>query len=158
GQGAVLHALVAGLGKNTSRKQIGITFKHNQYYGHGYRYAFLKTERTRCYEGEINGIASEAVTNVRLDIDPVAHTIRPPETGLPVDVQDLPQGPSRTALTAISFRGIMLADERGRFRPNSPMQRGELASAIAHTIRLEPPRGSPPVITDVSDSSPEADE
>ena len=38
------------------------------------------------------------------------------------------------------------------------MTRGELASAIAQTIRLEPARGIPPAITDVLASSPEADE
>jgi hypothetical protein len=155
GRGAVLHALIAGLGENTSRKQIGVTLKHNRYYGHGYRYTFSKTDQTRGYEGAVDGIEREAVTHVRLDIEPVALTLRPPEAGLPLD---LPPGRSRKTLEAISFRGIMLADDQGRFRPQAPVTRGELASAIAQTIRLEPARGNAPVITDVLASSPEADE
>lgn len=155
GRGAVLHALIAGLGENTSRKQIGITLKHNRSYGHGYRFAFSKTDQTRAYEGVVNGIEREAVTHVRLDIEPVSLTLRPPETGLPLD---LPRGPSRPALEAISFRGIMLANDQDRFRPQAPVTRGELASAIAQTIRLEPSRGNAPVITDVPVSSPDADE
>lgn len=155
GRGAVLHALIAGLGNNTSRKQIGITLKHNRHYGHGYRYTFLKTDRTRSYEGDVNGIWSEAVANVRLDIESVALTLHSPKSALPLD---LSEGPARTALEAISFRGIMLADEQSRFRPQAPMTRGELASAIAQTIRLEPARGKPPAISDVLASLPEADE
>ena len=65
GQGAVLHALFAGLGNNTSRRQIGISLKFNQNYGHCYRYTFTKTDRTRSYEREVDGIPSKAVTTVR---------------------------------------------------------------------------------------------
>jgi hypothetical protein len=155
GQGAVIHALFAGLANNTSRKQIGITLKYNQNYGHGYRYTFTKTEKTRSYAGDVDQIWSMAVTNVRLDVEPVSVTLRAPETGLPMD---LPPGASRKALEAISFRGIMLADKHGRFRPNDPITRGELACAIAQTIRLEPARENPPPLFDVVASAPEAGE
>ncbi len=155
GRGAALHALIEGLADNTSRKQIGITLKHNRHYGHGYRYTFSKTDQTDGYHGIVNRFEEMSVTHVRLDIAPVALTLRPPETGLP---PDLPQGPSRKMLEAISFRGIMLADDQGRFRPNAPVTRGELACAISQTIRLEPARGKSPTITDVPASSPEADE
>ena len=155
GRGAVLHALIEGLGHNTSRQQIGITLKHHRHYGHGYRHTFSKTDQTALYEGLVHGVDVEAVTRVRLDIDPVALTLRPPETGLP---SDLPQGPLRIMLEAISFRGIMLADEHSRFRPNDPITRGELASAITRVIRLEPPRNNPAMIIDLPALSPEADE
>ncbi len=155
GRGAALHALIEGLADNTSRKQIGITLKHNRHYGHGYRHTFSKTDQTFGYKGIVKGFGEVSVTHVRLDISPVALTLRPPETGLPLD---LPQGPSRKMLEAISFRGIMIADDQGRFRPDAPVTRGELASAIAQTIRLEPARGAPPAITDVLASSSEADE
>lgn len=154
GWGAVPHALIQGLGNNTSRKQMGVTLKHHRHYGHGYRFVFSKTEQSRGYTGIVNGLWEQAVTHVHLDIEPITLTLRPPATGLP---QDLPQGPSRTALEAITFRGIMLADDQGRFRPNAPIARGELASAIAHVIHLEPSRENHPLIRDVPPSAPEAD-
>ena len=155
GRGALLQSMIDGLGNNTSRTQIGITLKHYRHYGHGYRLTFSKTDQTRGYEGIVNGLEAVAVTRVRLDIEPVALTLRHPETGLPLD---LPQEPSRKRLAAISFRGIMLADDQGRFRPNQSITRGELASAIAQTIRLELPRGKPSEITDVLDGAPAAHE
>ena len=156
GRGAVLLALFDGLGNNTSRQQIAIMLKHNRHHGHGYRHTFSKTTRTKGYEGFVNNnLETAAVTHVRLDIAPVALTLRSPETALPLD---LPQGPLRKTLEAISFRGIMLADDQGRFRPQAPITRGELACGIAQTIRLELPRKNPPTITDVPEASPEAHE
>ena len=151
GMGAVLQAMISGLGDNTSRMQIGITLKHNHHYGHGYRYTFSKTEKTRAYEETNDGRGT--VTDVRLDIEPVSLTLRSPETALPLD---LPDGPSRRALEAISFRGILLADDQGLFRPNDPITKGEFSCAIAQSIRLEPARKNPPVINDLFASSPEA--
>ncbi len=155
GRGAMLDALISGLGDNISRKQIGIVLKHNRNYGHGYRYTFSKTEQTNSYKGIFHGQDESVVTNVRLDIEPVTLTLRLPETGLPLDI---PQGPSRKRLEGILFRGIMLANEQGLFRPNTPITRGELASAIAQVIRLEPARNNPPVIKDVLSTSPDAEE
>ena len=153
GIGAMRQAIISGLGDNTSRKQIGITLKHNRHYGHGYRYTFFKTEKTRAYQETNDGPGT--VTNVRLDIEPVSLALRSPEKELPLD---LPIGQSRKALEAILFRGIMLADDNGRFRPNHPITKGELASAIAQSIRLEPARSNPPAFTDVIASLPDADD
>ena len=150
GRGAVLHALIDGLGNNTSRQQTGVTLKHYRHHSHGYRHTFSKTDQTRSYKGFVEGLDAAAVTNVRLDIEPVSLTLRPPATELPLD---LTAGPSRQALEAIAFRGIMLADDHRHFRPNAPITRGELASAIAQTIRLELPRNKCPEITDVPDTS-----
>ncbi len=155
GRGAVLHALISGLGDNVSRKQIGITLKHNRNYGHGYRYTFSKTDQTSGYRGTMEGYTETSVTHVRLDIEPVTLTLREPKTALPIDI---PQGPARTMLEGILFRGIMLANDQGLFRPNDPITRSELACAIAQVIHLEPARNSPPVINDVLSTSPEADE
>ena len=154
GPETVLHALIEGLANNSSRKQIGIVLKHNQHFGSGYRFSFLKTDETRSYEGDVNGLWSHAVLGVRLNIEPVTLTLRPPQSALP---KDLPDGRTRTALEAVWFRGILLADDQGRLRPFEPMTRGELAGAIAQTIRLEPARGRSPAITDVA-ASPVADE
>lgn len=150
GRGAVTLALFGGLGNNTSHEQVGIALKYNGHYGHGFRYTFSKTDQTTCYTGTLHGVDVDAVTDVRLAIEPITTSLRRSETGLP---PDLPNGSSKTMLEAISFRGILTADETGRFRPHEPITRGELASAIAQTIRLEPPRSNPPVISDLSEMS-----
>lgn len=150
GCGAVTLALFGGLGNNTSREQIGIALKYNGHYGHGFRYTFSKTGLTKCYTGTLRGVDVDAVTDVRLEIEPTTMSLRRPETGLP---SDLPNGLSKTILEAISFRGILIADEDGRFRPHEPITRGELAMAVAQTIRLEPPRLNPPVISDIDKNS-----
>jgi cyanophycinase len=155
GEGAVWSALVSGLGDNTSRKQVGITLRYNQHFGHGYRFTFTKTERTRCFQGYVNGVYSYSVLGVRLDVEPIDFTLRPPQANLPLD---LPSGASRKAIEAMLFRGILLADEQRRFRPDEPITRAELAGAIAQTIRLEPPRRDPPVLADVPPDSPWAEE
>ena len=155
GRGAVLLALIEGLGHNTSRRQLGITLRHNRHHGHGYRHTFTKTDQSQLYLGQLNGVEVTSVTNIRLDIDPVSVTLRSPAAGLPAD---LPQGPSRAAFEAITFRGIMLADDHGHFRPDAAITRCELACAIAHVIRLEPPRTDPPVIKDLPAAPEDAHE
>ena len=77
---------------------------------------------------------------------------------MPVDLRDLPKGPARTAMEAIWFRGIMLADSHDRIRPDAAVTRGELASAIRQTIHLQPPRGNVPALHDVDVASSEGEE
>jgi cyanophycinase len=151
GEGAVWLALVEGLGDNTSRKQIGITLSYNQHHGHGYRFTFAKTEQTRCLQGYFNGGYLSTVLATSLDIEPIDFTLRPPQANLPLD---LPTGQARKASEAVLFRGILLADEQRRFRPDEPITRAELAGAIARTIRLEPPRRDAPALADVPADSP----
>jgi cyanophycinase len=155
GRGAVPFALIAGLGNNTSRKQVGISLKYNRHYGHGYRYTFSKTDQTQGYEATVNGLDIEAVTNIRLNIEPVSLNLRSPESSLPVD---LPEGPVNEALRAICYRGIMSPDDDGLFRPQAAITRSELANAIAQTIRLEFPRRESPAISDLPSDSAEADD
>ena len=155
GTDAVLHALINGLANNTSRKQVAFTLKYNQHYGHGYRFTFWKTDETRSYTGDVNGDESYSVVGVRLNIDPVVMTLKPPHTSLPLD---LPDGPSRKPIEALLYRGILLADEQHRFRPDKPITRAEFANAICQTLHLEPRRHDPPRITDVPPESPDADE
>ena len=154
GSQAVLRALIEGLGNNTSRKQIGLTLKFSQHYCHGYRFTFWETDQTRNYAGEVDGVHSFAIVGARLKIEPVVLPLKPALTDLAID---LPTGPSRKSIDALLFRGILLADEQHRFRPDDPILRADLANAIAQTIHLEPPRKNPPVITDVPSASPGAD-
>ncbi len=155
GTDAVLQALINGLANNTSRKQVAFTLKYNQHYGHGYRFTFRETDETRSYTGDVNGDESYSIVGVRLNIDPVVMTLKPSHTSLPLD---LPDGPSRKPIEALLYRGILLADEQHRFRPDNPITRAEFANAICQTIHLEPRRHDPPRITDVPPESPNADE
>lgn len=155
GPHTVLHALISGLADNTSRKQVGVTLRYNQHYGHGYRFTFWETDLSRGYDGEVDEISSTTVIGVNLNIEPVTLTLEPPQKGLPVD---LPEGPSRKSIETSVFRGILLCDDKRCFRPNEPISRAEFASALAHTLRLEPARRDPPRITDVPPTSPWADD
>jgi cyanophycinase len=155
GSNALLQALIDGLANNTSRTQLGYMLKYNQNYGHGYRFTFRETDATRGHAGDVDGDESYSIVGVRLNIDPVVLTRQPPQTMLPVD---LPDGPSRTPMEALLFRGILLADAQRRCEPNRPITRAEFANAICHTIHLEPKRHHRPQISDVPADSPGADE
>lgn len=146
GRGAVILALFGGLGNNTRWQQDGVALKHHGHLGHGYRFRFTKTEDTECFEGTLQGVDVEAVTQIRLDIEPVTHTLRSPEHELPIDI---PDGQLKSALGAIWFRNILLPDQAGHFRTDAPITRAEFASAISQAILLEPPRGKHPVIQDL---------
>jgi hypothetical protein len=152
---AVRYALFTGLADNTSRRQMGVTLMYNRHYGHGYRFQFTKSDRTRSYTGEVNGIDSYSIVGVQLNIEPVVHTLESPSAHFP---SDLAEGPSRQALASLVFRGLLLLDERRQFRPNEPISRGELANALSHAIHLEPSRRNQPRITDVPPDSPQLEE
>lgn len=155
GQGAVWAAMVPGLGDNTARKQMGITLRYNQHYGHGYRFTFTKGEEFHCYQGYVNNVWTHSVTGVRMGIEPIDFMLQPPQKNLP---RDLPTDASRKAVEAMLFRGILLTDAERRFRPDDAITRSELAGAIAATIRLEPPRREQPVIADVPADAPWSEE
>jgi hypothetical protein len=97
----------------------------------------------------------DTVVGVRLDIEPIDFTLQAPQANLPID---LPAGASRKALEGMLFRGILLANEQRRFRPDEAITRAELAGAIAQTIRLAPPKRDPPVFADVPLASPWAED
>lgn len=156
GPAAVLGGILQGLADNTATRQVGVTLKHHQRYAHGYRFTLLKTPATRCFEGYIDGLYSNTVLGVRLDVEPIIGTLESPARRLP---KDLPQPPADgTALAALYHRGILLADDDGRLRPEAAMTRGELAGAIAQTLCLEPPRSGGPHIEDLTDDAPFAAE
>jgi hypothetical protein len=151
GEGAVWSALFAGLVDNASHEQVGITLKHAGPHAHGYRFTFREADGTQGYAGYVNGVYSYAVLGVALEIEPVAGPLQRPEELLPADLRD---GPLGTAGKALWFRGVLLADSEGRFRPHQPITRAELAGALARAVHLEPPRSNPPEIADVAMSSP----
>lgn len=146
GRGAAILALFNGLGNNTLSQQDGIVLKHHGNFGHGYRFRFTKTKSTECFEGTFEGVDVEAVTEVRLDIEPITITRRSPHHEIPSDIID---SPVRPTLEAIWFRNILLPDSKGNLRPSEPITRAELARAITQTVLLEPRRVTAPVIQDL---------
>ena len=134
--GAVPYALFSGLGGNTARRQIGIALRYSRSFGHGYRFTFRKLKSTRVWAGHVENVDGRAVQDVALDIEPILSTLQGPETALP---SDLPAGPAARACQAVWFRGVLLADARRHFRPDAPLTRGDLATALAQAIHLDAP-------------------
>jgi hypothetical protein len=140
-EGAVRLALISGLAENTSRRQSGIMLRYAHSYGHGYRVVFRKTDRTIAWRGVVDNVGSHAIQDVEASIEPILSSLRPPESALP---SDLPEGEAATAWQALWFRGILLADDDGRLRPDAPITRAELAVALAHAAHLLPPLAESP--------------
>ncbi len=134
--GAVPYALFSGLIDNAAPRQEGVAFHFSRSFGHGYRFIFQKPKTMRVWSGIVNNIENHAIQDAALDIEPVLSTLLPPETALPVD---LAGGPAAAACKAVWFRGVMLADEQRHFRPDAPLTRADLATAIAQAVHLDAP-------------------
>jgi hypothetical protein len=149
-EGAIRLALVSGLAENTSRRQTGVMLRYAHSYGHGYRVVFRKTNRTVAWRGVVDNVGSHAIQNVEASIEPILSSLRAPESALPVD---LPEGETGTACRALWFRGILLADDERRLRPDAPITRAELAVALSHAVHLLPPIVETPAAPDVPDEA-----
>jgi hypothetical protein len=149
-EGAVRLALFSGLAENTSSRQTGIMLRYAHSYGHGYRVVFRKTDRTIAWRGVVDNFTSHAIQDVEATIEPILANLRSPESALPVD---LPQGEAAAAWRALWFRGIMLADEERRLRPDAPLTRAEFAVALAHAVHLLPPIAASPIAPDVPEEA-----
>ena len=133
--GAVHYALFSGLGRNVCGKQVGVALRYSRSFAHGYCFTFRKLKTTQLWAGRVENTEGLALRDVGLDIEPIVGTLRPPDTALPVD---LPAGIS-AACRAVWFRGLLLVDERGHFRPEAPLTRADLASAIVQAVHLDAP-------------------
>ncbi|HND51295.1 MAG TPA: cyanophycinase, partial [Pirellulaceae bacterium] len=140
GEGAAPLALTAGLADNSQVRQRAIALKHHDGHSHGYRFTFSKTADTRSLDGYVDGVFSYSVVNVELKIEPIDGRLRSPEKSLPSDLVELPSGPTRTALEALWFRGILPVDDSGLLKPESPLTRTDLAKMLARSVHLLPPR------------------
>ena len=149
GRGAVKFALFQGLAENTSRRQDGIWLRYSQSFGHGYRFKFRKTDRTRSWVGAVDESYSFAVQDISLAIEPILSSLQPPDTSLPMD---LPAGPSATVCQALWYRGVLKADSDRKLRPLQAITRAELAITVSNAIHLVPPAGNP-VIADLPEDS-----
>lgn len=133
--GAVHYALFSGLCRNVSDKQVGVALRYSRSFAHGYCFTFRKLKTTQVWAGRVENTEGLALGDVALDIEPVLGTLRSPDTALPVD---LPPKAS-AACRAVWFRGLLLADESGHFRPEAPLSRADLASAIVQAVHLDAP-------------------
>ncbi len=134
--GAVPYALFAGLCENAAPRQVGVAFHFSHSFGHGYRFTFRKPKTMKIWSGTVDNIEGRAIQDAALDIEPIVSTLQPPEAVLPVD---LTAGPTAAACKAVWFRGVMLADEKRHFRPDAPLTRADLATAIAQAVHLDAP-------------------
>jgi cyanophycinase len=150
GRGALRHALFQGLGENTARKQIGIWLRYSQSFGHGYRFTFRKTDRSRCWAVADGESSSYAVQDISLSIEPILSSLQSPETSLPID---LPDGQSGIVCETLWFRGILSTDGERRLHPAASITRAELAMTIANAIHFIPPPGKALAIPDVAEES-----
>ncbi len=130
---AVPFALVSGLAENTRQAQEALSQKFHGEWMHGYRFRFRKQATTRAYGGIMNEQWTYSLTNVQLDIAPIANGLRPSASQAPLDVDD---DAERTAICAIAFRGILPVDRGLKFRPRDTLTRGEFASALARSAHL----------------------
>ncbi len=151
GNGAVREAMFRGLAGNTNRKQAGIWLRYSGTFGHGYRFTFEKTDRSRCWSGTVGDVDSYSVQDIALTIEPVVSSLQSLETMLPHDV---PSGSAGVACQSLWFRGIMAVDSDRRLHPDDPVTRADLAMAIASAIHLLPPAGDSPVIADLPEDAP----
>ena len=118
--GAVPYALFSGLAANTSHKQVGTMLRYTRTFPHGFRFTFRKTAATRAWVGHLDDVTARAIEGVDLSIEPVVEGLLPPASVMPLDI---PSGPVGLACQAMWFRGLLLADDQQRFRPDAPVTR-----------------------------------
>ena len=148
-------ALIKGLADNRRSVQEAVAIKYHGDTSHGYRFRFSKRPTTQAYVGLTELEALYTVTDVRLDISPIANGLKPSHQHVPCD---LPDGPQRGALVAVAFRGLLAADGTGRFRPEAPITRGEFAMSLARSAHLTAAPSESLRIADVDVLSMEGDE
>jgi cyanophycinase len=154
--GAVPFALISGLADNKRSVQEAITVKYRGDYVHGYRFLFSKQETTRAYSAYLNHDWVYSITNIRMDISPIASGLKASERSVPKDIENHSH---RHALAAIAFRGVITASSSLEFRPESPITRSEFASALSRSTHLTaPPVGLLKRFSDIDSDSIEGDE
>jgi cyanophycinase len=153
--GAVPYALFSGLAANTSRKQMGTILRYTRTFPHGYRFTFCKTATTRAWVGHLDDVTARTIEGVEFSIEPVVEGLLPPASAMP---QDMPSGSAGLACQAAWFRGLLLADDQGRYLPDAPVTRADLATALAGAMHLVPPADQPRLPPDIPETSPWAND
>ncbi len=152
---AVPFALIAGLAENSRTVQHAVSVKYHGDTMHGYRFVIRKRPTTKAFGGVMNDQWTYSLTDVQLDISPIAGGLKPSSTQVPVD---LLEGEMKTELTAVAFRGLLTANSDHRFRPKAAITRLEFACALARSIHSPSPLPSSIVIQDLEPDTLESDE
>lgn len=127
-------ALIGGLAENQKSRQVGLSMKFHGDTSHGYRFVLSKRPETRSHAGIVNNEWYYSLLNLRLDINPIANGLKPSSSQVADDLTG--DVASRGALSAVAFRGLMTNSADRKFRPQTSVSRGELASAIARSTHL----------------------
>lgn len=150
------YAIINGLAENQKPRVDGLLLKYHSDWTHGYRFSLSRQLNSPTYVGVMNSSWTYSILNLQLDISPIAGGILPSINMQPVD---LPSDESvANAIRAVAFRGLIVPDSQLRFRPEEPMTRGQLASAIARSAHLEYATIADVNISDQELSSPAGEE
>ncbi len=147
GAGGTGHfAFISGLAENQKPRLDAVSMKFHGDTSHGYRFVLRKRADTQSYVGVMNHQWTYSLTNLRLDIFPVANGLKPAESQIPVDLPT--ERAQAQRLTAVAFRGLMTCDSALRFRPDDWITHAELAHALSQSTHLH---ATTPEITRIVD-------
>lgn len=150
------YAIINGLAENQKPRVNGLLLKYHPDWTHGYRFSLSRQQNSPTYVGVMNSSWTYSILNLQLDISPIAGGILPSNSMQPVD---LPSDEKvANAIRAVAFRGLIVPDSQLRFRPEEPMTRGQLASAMARSAHLEYATAADVNIYDQEFSSPAGEE
>lgn len=150
---AVGRAVLYGLADNTAQRQQGLMVRYNPAngYHYGYRFSFSKGERFAAWSSFVDSQTNYTVRDIRLDIEPVDARLGDPARTTPTDIARSRQP---QAVKAVVFRGLMTTDEQGRFWPQRPVTRAELANTLQMLLGGELNAKEAPALNDLAADHP----
>ncbi len=149
-------AIINGLAENQKPSVDGLLLKYHPDWTHGYRFTLSRQQNSPAHVGVMNSSWTYSILNLRLDISPIAGGILPSSAMQPTDLPN--DEPAAHAIRAVAFRGLMVPDSQLRFRPDAPLTRGQLASAMARSAHLQYATVADVNIKDHEFGSPEGEE
>lgn len=143
---AITQLITYGLVDNTATQAKGLFLRYNGNYSYGYQLTFSKTPETQGFYGSVSGVDGYAFKHVRMDLAPITGNRMAPEGPADLNRTQYP-----TEVSAVAFRGILPADQTGKFNPRQKLTRGELASALTCLTLATPDK--PVDLSDVAKDS-----
>lgn len=147
---AISSALIGGLAENSQMRQEGIVLKFHDATSHGYHYHFRKLPTTQAFYADSLDGSLYSLTNIHLDIAPIANGLNASSTQRPVDL-DSSHESARDAIAAVAFRGILPTNSRLEFRPNDAVTRREFAIACVRCVHLQAPAMNRAAVADLTE-------
>jgi hypothetical protein len=133
---AVKRLVIQELIKGDATSPDGLLLKFHQGFGHGYAFSFSRTEKSRGYAGYTEGAWSYTALQIRIEVRPVRLMLDESSAAVPRDL-DQAREESAQAIQAVTFRGLMSSDPRGRFHPGQFLVRADLAASVVAATGLE---------------------